>query len=127
MISGRGTIDGISARPFGTVAMNGWAWLGLAIAAEVIATSALNASAGFSRIIPAAIAVPGYVLAFYCLSMALRTIPLGLAYALWSGVGIALLALIGWLAFRQSLTAPQIAGLILILAGIMLIRLPIPR
>lgn len=107
--------------------MTGWTWLGIAIAAEVIATSALNASAGFSRAIPAAIAVPGYVVAFYCLSMALRTVPLGLAYAIWSGAGIALLALIGWLAFRQSLTMTQIAGLVFILAGMMLMRLPIAR
>lgn len=87
--------------------MTGWTWLGIAIAAEVIATSALNASAGFSRTVPTAIAVSGYVVAFYCLSIALRSIPLGLAYAIWSGAGIALLALIGWLAFRQSLTIWQ--------------------
>lgn len=104
--------------------MTGWTWLGIAIAAEVIATSALNASAGFSRAIPVAIAVPGYVVAFYCLSMALRTIPLGLAYAAWSGAGIALLALIGWLFFRQSLTMTQMLGLIFILAGIIVMRLP---
>lgn len=107
--------------------MTGWSWLSLAIIAEVIATSALNASAGFSRAAPAAVAIPGYVVAFICLSMALRTVPLGLAYAIWSGAGIALLALIGWLAFRQSLTTPQIAGLALILTGIALMRLPIVR
>lgn len=107
--------------------MTGWTWLGIAIVAEVIATSALNASAGFTRAGPAAIAVAGYGVAFYCLSLALRTMPLGLAYAVWSGAGIVLLALIGWFAFRQALTLPQLAGLVLILAGIALMRLPALR
>lgn len=104
--------------------MHGYAWLSLAIVAEIVATSALNASNGFTRIVPASLAVIGYGCAFYALSLALRSVPLGLAYAIWSGVGIAALALIGWLAFRQSMTVQQICALILILAGIMLMHIP---
>ena len=104
--------------------MTGWLWLTLAIIAEVIATSALNASAGFTRVGPNILAVAGYVLAFYCLSVALRTVALGPAYAVWSGAGIMLLALIGWLVFKQALSARQLAGLVLILTGILLMRAP---
>lgn len=105
--------------------MNGWTWLALAIMAEVAATSALNASNGFARPVPAIVAVIGYVAAFYCLSLTLRSVPLALAYAIWSGVGIMALALIGWLLFRQPLTVQQAVGLILIVGGIALMRLPI--
>lgn len=101
--------------------MNNAAFLAFAIVAEVIATSALKASDGFTRPIPAAIVVIGYACAFYCLSLALRSIPLGLAYAIWSGVGILLLAIIGWVVFRQALALPEIVGMTLILAGIVLI------
>lgn len=104
--------------------MTGWLWLTLAIVAEVVATSALNASASFTRLGPSVLAVSGYMLAFYCLSVALRTVALGPAYAVWSGAGIMLLALIGWLIFKQELTARQLAGLVLILTGILLMRAP---
>ena len=103
--------------------MNAYAYLAIAIFAEVIATSALNASAGFSRPLPTGTAIVLYGVAFYCLSLALRTIPVGVAYAVWSGVGIVLVALIGVLWFRQSLDLPAIGGIGLILAGILILNL----
>lgn len=104
--------------------MGGWLALLVAIAAEIAATSALNASQGFTRLAPSMLAVIGYPIAFYSLAVALRTIPLGLAYAVWSGVGIIVLAAIGWSFFKQSLSLQQCAGLALIVAGIALLRLP---
>jgi small multidrug resistance pump len=104
--------------------MTGWLALSVAVAAEIVATSALNASAGFTKSVPAAVALGGYLIAFYSLSIALRTIPLGLAYAVWSGVGILVLAIVGWLFFKQGLTLRQCAGLALIAIGIALLRLP---
>jgi small multidrug resistance pump len=97
--------------------------LALAIVAEVTATSALKASDGFTRLVPAAIVVAGYAVSFYCLSLTLRTIPLGIVYAIWSGVGMTLLALIGWLLYGQKLDAPALAGFVLILAGVLVINL----
>ncbi len=70
-----------------------FAWLAIAIVAEVMATSALRASQGFSRLVPATIVVIGYGISFYCLSMTLKTIPVGIVYAIWSGVGIVLITL----------------------------------
>ncbi|MCC7272698.1 MAG: multidrug efflux SMR transporter [Alphaproteobacteria bacterium] len=101
----------------------GYFHLAVAIVAEIVATSALKASDGFTRHWPAALSVAGYVVAFYFLSLALRSIPLGIAYALWSGVGIVLLAAIGWFWYRQALDGPALAGLALILAGILVIKL----
>ncbi|BBK29942.1 small multidrug resistance pump [Stella humosa] len=98
-------------------------YLGVAILTEIVATSALKASDGFTRLLPAAIAVAGYVASFYCLSLALRTLPLGIAYALWSGAGILLLSLIGWVWYRQRLDGAAILGLCLIIAGILVIKL----
>lgn len=100
----------------------GYFHLGVAILSEIVATSALKASDGFTRMAPAAVAVAGYVVSFYFLSLALRAIPLGIAYALWSGVGIVLLAAIGWIWYRQSLDAPALLGLGLIIAGIVVIK-----
>lgn len=100
-----------------------WTVLALAIVAEVIATSALKASDGFSRLWPTAIVVVGYGLSFYCLSIVLRTIPVGIVYAIWSGVGIALITLVGWLVFGQTLDAPALAGLALIVSGVIVLNL----
>ena len=97
-------------------------YLGVAILTEIVATSALKASDGFTRPLPALLSAAGYVVSFYCLSLALRTLPLGIAYALWSGIGIVLLAAIGWIWFRQRLDAPAILGLLLIIAGILVIK-----
>lgn len=100
-----------------------WVYLGVAIVAEVIATSALKATEGFSRLGPSVLVVAGYGTAFYFLSLTLRTLPLGVAYALWSGVGIALVTAFGWLYYLQTLDAATLCGLGLIAAGIVLIQL----
>jgi small multidrug resistance pump len=95
----------------------------LAILAEVIATSALKASESFTRLMPSILVVVGYGVAFTCLSMTLKTLPLGVAYAIWSGVGTALVAVVGWLVYRQHLDLPAIAGVVLIIAGTIVLNL----
>jgi small multidrug resistance pump len=97
-------------------------YLAIAIVAEVIGTSALKATEGFTRPLPSLVVAVGYSAAFYFLSLALKVIPVGIAYAIWSGVGVALITLIGWLVFRQRLDAPALAGLALIVAGVVLIQ-----
>jgi small multidrug resistance pump len=99
-----------------------WLYLGAAIVAEVIATSVLKASEGFTRLIPSLVVLAGYATAFYFLSLTLRTMPLGIAYAVWSAVGIALVSVIGWFLYRQSLDAPAIIGIGLIMAGVVVIN-----
>lgn len=89
----------------------------VAICAEVVATSALKASEGFTRLIPSVIVVIGYGVAFTCLSLTLKTIPVGMAYAIWSGVGTALVAVVAWIVYKQHLDFPAILGISLILAG----------
>lgn len=98
--------------------MNAWAWLALAIVAETLATTALKASDGFTRLLPSVVVVIGYAVAFYSLSLALRAIPVGIAYAVWAGVGIVLIALFAWLLYGQKLDAPALLGIALIAAGI---------
>lgn len=99
-----------------------WIYLGMAIFAEVVGTSALKASEGFTRPIPSVIVVVGYLVALYFLSSTLRTIPVGVAYAIWSGVGISLIAVIGWLLYGQTLDLPAILGLVLIIAGVIVLN-----
>ena len=99
-----------------------WLYLGAAIVAEVIATSALKASEGFTRLIPSLVVLIGYATAFYFLSLTLRTMPLGIVYAVWSAVGIALVSVIGWFLYRQSLDAPAMIGIGLIVAGVVVIN-----
>lgn len=103
--------------------MQQWVFLSLAIISEVIATSALKASDGFSRLWPSFIVVAGYASAFCFLSLTLKTIPVSVAYAIWAGAGIALIALISWVFFGQKLDIPAIIGLILIVAGVVVINL----
>src|SRR5690348_8517803 len=103
--------------------MQAWLPLALAIVAEVIGTSALKASAGFSRLWPSLVVVAGYGTAFYFLSLALRQIPVGIAYAVWSGVGTVLITLIGVLAFRQKIDAAGMLGIALIVAGVLVLNL----
>ncbi|MBB1486238.1 DMT family transporter [Oceanospirillum sediminis] len=98
-------------------------WLMVAIVAEVIATSALKASEGFTRLWPSLLTVVGYAIAFYGLSVVLRTIPVGVAYAIWSGVGVALIAIVGVVVFRQSLDMPAIIGILLIVSGVIVLNL----
>ena len=100
-----------------------WLHLMLAIVAEVIATSALKASAGFSRLWPSLAVVVGYGAAFYFLSLTLRAMPVGIAYAVWSGVGVVLISLIGYWFFGQRLDPAAILGMALILGGVLVINL----
>lgn len=95
----------------------------IAIVAEVIATSALKASEGFTRLVPSLVVVVGYGLAFYFLSLALRTIPVGIAYAVWSGIGIILITAIGWVLFAQRLDTAALIGIALILVGVLVVNL----
>jgi small multidrug resistance pump len=98
-----------------------WLFLLMAIVAEVIGTSALRASDGFTKLAPAGVTIVGYAVSFYFLSLTLRAIPVGIAYAVWSGVGIVLISLIGFVVFRQALDAPALVGIGLILAGVLVI------
>ncbi|MBL8500157.1 MAG: SMR family transporter [Nitrosomonas sp.] len=102
--------------------MQQWIFLAVAIVSEVIATSFLKAADGFTRLWPSLVVVVGYLLAFYLLSLTLKTIPVGVAYAIWSGVGIVLIALSGWLFLGQSLDTPALIGLALIIAGVAVIN-----
>ena len=103
--------------------MQAYMALGLAIVAEVIATSALKASEGFTRPGPSAIVVLGYGLAFYCLSLTLRTVPVGVAYAVWSGLGIVLITVAGYVLYRQRIDVAALIGMALIVAGVAVIQL----
>ncbi|PCH61705.1 MAG: QacE family quaternary ammonium compound efflux SMR transporter [SAR86 cluster bacterium] len=101
----------------------GYLYLGIAIIAEVIATSALKASDGFTKLIPSTVVVFGYGVAFYYLSLVLKTIPIGMAYAIWSGLGIVLITLIGATVFNQKLDMPAIIGMFLIISGVAVMNL----
>lgn len=103
--------------------MNAYVYLALAIVAEVIATSALKASEGFTRLGPSLLVAAGYGIAFYFLSLTLKSVPVGVAYAIWSGAGIVLIALIGWLVLKQPLDLPAVLGMGLIVAGVAVIQL----
>lgn len=97
--------------------------LAIAIITEVIATTALKASEGFSRLAPSVLVVVGYASSFYCLSLTLKTIPVGIVYAIWSGVGIVLISGLGWTLYEQKLDLPAMAGMGLIIAGVLVINL----
>jgi len=97
--------------------------LALAIVAEVVATSALKASDGFTRLWPSLVTVAGYGAAFYCLALTMRSVPVGIIYALWSGVGIVLISGVGWLVFGERLDGPAILGIALIVAGVLVLNL----
>lgn len=100
-----------------------WLFLGIAIVSEVIATSALKASNGFTAWLPTTLVIIGYGLAFFFLSLVLRTIPVGAAYAIWSGVGVALISLVGWLIYGQKLDPPSLIGISLIVLGVAILKL----
>ncbi len=103
--------------------MPNYAFLAIAIVAEVIGTSALKASEGFSNLLPSILVVAGYGVAFYCLSMTLRTLPVGIAYAVWSGAGIVLVSLLGWMLYGQKLDPWAMLGIGLIIAGVLILNL----
>lgn len=88
-----------------------------------MATTALKASAGFTRLLPSVLVVLGYGIAFYMLALTLRSIPLGVTYAVWSGVGIVLITLAGWVLYGQKLDVGALAGMALILAGVLVMNL----
>ena len=99
-----------------------WLYLAIAILSEVAATSALKASEGFTRLYPSAIVALGYSVAFYFLSLTLRTIPVGMAYAVWSGAGLVLVSLVGWLVYDQQLDTPALIGIALIAVGVVVLN-----
>lgn len=99
-----------------------WLYLVIAITGEVIGTSALKASEGFTRLGPSAVVVVGYGIAFYFLALVLQVIPVGVAYAIWAGMGVALITLIGWVVFGQRLDGAAILGLCLIVAGVVVLQ-----
>ena len=103
--------------------MKQWVFLFLAIVSEVIATSALKSTQEFTRLLPSLIVAAGYVSAFYFLSLTLRTIPVGIAYAIWSGVGVALITLVGWVIYGQTLDIPAFIGIALIVSGVVVLNL----
>lgn len=103
--------------------MNAYAALGMAIVAEVVATSALKASEGFTRPVPSCLVVLGYGVAFYGLSLTLKTVPMGVAYALWSGLGIVLITAVGYFLYHQRIDAAGLLGMGLIVAGVAVIQL----
>ncbi|WP_419150524.1 DMT family transporter [Paraburkholderia kururiensis] len=102
--------------------MSAYAWLAIAILAEVVATSALRASNGFTRLVPSAIVVVGYAIAFYGLSLTLKSIPVGIVYAIWSGAGIVLITLVALALYRQVPDAAAVVGLGLIVAGVVVLN-----
>ena len=102
--------------------MKSWIYLLVAIVAEIIGTSGLKASEGFSRLWPSLLTIVAYSTSFFFLSLTLRTIPVGIAYAVWGGVGIVLIALVGWLYFGQRLDAPAIFGIFLIVSGVVVLN-----
>jgi small multidrug resistance pump len=103
--------------------MNHWVYLITAIVSEVIATSALKASTGFTKPLPSVVVVIGYLVAFDFLSLTLKTIPVGIAYAIWSGVGVVLISVVAWLLYGQRLDLPALIGMGLIISGVMVINL----
>ncbi|MFJ9727359.1 DMT family transporter [Streptomyces sp. NPDC101209] len=101
----------------------GYLLLGAAIAAEVGATTAMKFSEGFSRLVPSLVTVVGYVVSFVLLAQTLKTVSVGTAYAIWSGIGTAAIAVIGLLFFGEGMTAAKVAGMALIIAGVVVLNL----
>ncbi|EIV2085252.1 SMR family transporter [Klebsiella aerogenes] len=103
--------------------MNTWIILIVAIAAETFATTMVRASEGFTRLLPSLGVVAGYAVSFYGLSQVVKVMNLGIAYAIWAGLGIFLVSIFSWLLFGQKLDLPAIAGMGLILSGVVVIQL----
>jgi len=100
-----------------------YCYLAIAIICEVVATSALKASEEFSRLIPSLIVIIGYIAAFYFMTLTLRSIPIGITYAIWSGLGIVLVAIAAAFLYKQIPDTPAIIGMSLIIAGVIVIQL----
>ncbi|PYF74869.1 DMT family transporter [Pedobacter nutrimenti] len=103
--------------------MKNYLFLALAIVFEVIATTSLKASGQFTKFWPSVAVVIGYLISFYCLSITLTKLPLGISYAIWSGLGIVLVSILGLLVYKQKLDLPAILGIALILIGVLVINL----
>ena len=99
-----------------------YVYLAIAIVSEVTATTALKSTEGFTRLGPSTVVVLGYASAFYFLSLCLRQISIGIAYAIWAGVGIVLIALAGLVVHGQRLDGPAVVGMTLIVAGVVVIN-----
>ena len=97
-------------------------YLAIAIAAEIFATTMLKDTNGFTVFLPSLFTVIGYALAFFMLSLCMQSIPTGVIYAMWSGIGIVGIAVLGWLVHKQTLDLPAAAGIVLILAGVVIIK-----
>lgn len=100
-----------------------WLFLILAIVGEVVGTSALKASEGFTKFAPTALSMTAFAITLYLFALALRTIPVGIAYAIWAGLGIIFISVIGIVIFKQSLDAPALIGIAMILGGVVVINL----
>lgn len=98
-------------------------YLFIAIVSEVIATSALKTSQGFTRLVPSIVTALGYLTAFYCLSLTLRSMPVGIAYAVWSGIGIVLVSVVDYMRYGQRLDTPALVGIVFIIVGVLTINL----
>lgn len=98
-------------------------YLILAVIAEIIATSALKPAMGFTKIIPSIIVLLGYAVSFYLLSLVFQVLPVGITYAIWSGAGIVLITIVGAVVFKQIPDLPAILGMVLIVAGVVVIQL----
>ena len=103
--------------------MNNWVYLGLAIFSEVIATASLKSTDEFTRLVPSIVVLVGYTAAFYFLSLTLDTIPIGVAYAVWSGVGVATITLVSFVVYDQKIDAAGLLGIGLIVVGVVVLRL----
>ncbi len=103
--------------------LQNYLYLVIAVVFEVIATTALKETQGFTRLVPSLVVVAGYGLAFYFLSLPLRAMPVGIIYALWCGAGIVFITAIGWLWFRQALDLPALVGMGFIMLGVVIINL----
>lgn len=121
-MAGRRPIAAPLDRPRARVSFQAILALAVAILSEVAGTSALKASDSFTRPLPAAMTVVCYGLAFYTMSIAIRTIPVGIVYAIWSGVGIVLISVIGWFVFGEKLDAAALVGLGFIIVGVALVQ-----
>lgn len=97
--------------------------LAIAIVSEVIGTTFMKQSEGFTKLVPSLLTAIAYMVAFYCLSLTLKTIPTGVAYAIWSGSGIVLIAAVAWIVQGQKLDVPAMAGMGLIVAGVVVMNL----
>ncbi|SCK28321.1 multidrug efflux SMR transporter [Vogesella sp. LIG4] len=102
--------------------MNNYLMLAIAIVAEVVATSSLKASSGFTRLLPSVLVVLGYVTSFYLLPQIMKSLPVGVVYAIWCGVGIVAVALVGQFLYKQVLDGPAYLGIGLIVSGVVVLQ-----